>query len=204
MRSQTVLLLFLLIVVCIQRSAGQKDSTKVKLTPVGHFDILAGKRDDGNYFVYQTKMGLEFELANALVFGLSVNIAANVDRDTMLPLMYWAVGVDHEMLHLGERFTLLGRLRGNVGYWNVHPKPMGQIVCGIDARYRVSKFRYFGGDTIGVHVIASAGWGRDFQNDLSKGFFNVGIGFSDWLIVTFDVSTLFTPGSVLINYARIR
>lgn len=204
MRSQTVLLLVLLIVVCIQQSAGQKDSNQRKLTPVGQLNILAGNSDDGNFFVYQTKMGVELEFANSLVFGVSVNIAANVERDTMLPLYYSAVGVDYEMLHLGERFTLVGRLRGNIGRWNVQGMPIGQIVGGIDARYRVSKFRYFGGDTIGVHVIASAGWGRDFQNDISQGFFNVGIGFSDWLIVTFDVATLFTPGNVLINYARIR
>jgi|GEM_PF-2067646 len=120
------------------------------------------------------------------------------------PMFYASYGLMYDILQLSDRCTAVGRFNINTGSWKAQHNPLVQVIGGVDVRYRLSSLRIFGENSVGIHLVASTGWGRDFSNNVSRGYLNLGLGMSDWLIVSFDLSSLWLPGNVLMNYARVR
>lgn len=151
----------------------------------------------------QMAIGVNFYQREAirLAFAVYIGIHRGVDSTMFGYSSIMLNGQWEPWMNPGRwKTTLIGSVSS--GAYQLADRKTNQTVAGIDVRYNFSPERIV--HDLPIYVVAIAGFGRDWTQNVNQGFFNVGFALGSFACITFDVSSLITDHNAIMHAGRLR
>ncbi len=151
----------------------------------------------------QMAIGVNFYQREAirLAFAVYIGIHRGVDSTMFGYSSIMLNGQWEPWMNPGRwKTTLIGSVSS--GAYQLADRKTNQTVAGIDVRYNFSPERIV--HDLPIYVVAIAGFGRDWSQNVNQGFFNVGFALGSFACITFDVSSLITDHNGIMHAGRLR
>lgn len=137
--------------------------------------------------------------------GVTVNIHGDVYRiiDSLwTPSITASLNFDYAILRIGRGTVARWMTTASYGKVDLPTTTLLQGVTGTKISIPLGSDAYY--NKTGLNAILVAGIGYDVRQKYGRELLNIGVEFSDWFCLTFDVSSLWKPMSPVINLGRLQ